>query len=126
MRLPVLLSLFFGIGGCTISPTTYNFTDPNGSVTRTIMVEKETLYSTPTQNETVSPPELVSDQSVRPIPKRPPIPALPTFTEAELNDPDIIESRLVDHIAHLPRHISDYYKELEEYETETFEEPSDR
>jgi hypothetical protein len=130
MRLSVLLSLLIGIGGCTINPTTYNFTDSNGSVTRTIMVEKETLYSTPSHNETVTPTPIPIvppvDSSVKPMATRPPIPTLPTFTEAELNNPDIIESRLVDHIAELRRHIRDYYQELEEHEIRTFEEPSDR
>lgn len=128
MRLPFLLTVLLGVGGCTISPTTFNFADPGmANASRIILVEQQhqqrwSESSPSSSGERISLPEGIGTvEGPVNLPERSALPELPTFTEEELTNPDVVEEKLVGHIAELRNHISSYYRTLEEFEAETLE-----
>lgn len=128
MRLPFLLATLLGVGGCTISPTTFNIADPEvRSIGRIVLIEQQNHRRWPEVAEsdvldvTNTSPPLTTVEGPINLPERTALPELPTFTEEELSDPDVVESKLVSHIVELRNHISSYYRTLEEFETEALE-----
>lgn len=109
MKLPVVMSVFLGISGCTLSPTTVNIHDPrynpsdNGAALAAPMFNQEWL-----------------DQA-KSLPPQDKLPELPHFSDVELENPDIVEQRLVGHIGKLREHILSYYDQIDDYEKSLLE-----
>lgn len=127
MRLPFTIAVLFGIGGCTVSPTTINISEgmhgQSQFVFTDVVRDAERISDFITDEKENEEEELSLDSSDtvvlnKALPTRPPVPPLPTFTDDELSDTDLIEERLVDHIRELRAHIGSYYQELDKFESQ--------
>lgn len=110
MRLPVVMSFCLGIGGCTLSPTTVNIQDPR----YTPVISEGATSVAPYEKEDW-------EAHLGEFPPQKELPQLPTFTDRELNDPDLVERKLVGHIGQLREHITSYYADVDDYERSLLE-----
>lgn len=129
LRVKTIALIGIGLAGCTVSPMTVNMVDSRGSGVTTTEVKYESSSSHQKPSETFienpmsidipnymefpkeekveSKPEVeVKVQTVYSLPpdtKLPKviIPPLPTFTDEELNDIEVVERKLIEHIKEL-------------------------
>lgn len=131
------LLFFFLLAGCTATPSVVTIVTINDDSEKDWEVVNpdqltpeflsdweevdESMESDPTPEEEVSPADSQQSETLPNMPGRNPVPEIPTFTEKEAADSDVVEDRLVEYIRTLREFIFALHAEMDEFEQQLLE-----